>query len=125
MKAKIIETLAYPRRLVTGEQDLEACRHAGLYADRHTDCANCPQGPECHWLYRHGEYADLESQSLPELEDALAFTIGYVDSKILEWQHNAAHCKCDACSWLRTARRLYDRVLIVNETDYGHSGGVA
>lgn len=114
MKAEIIEALAYPRRLVSGEQDLEECRHAGLFSSGHSDCNACHQGPECHWLYQHGEYTDLNSKSLPDLEEALAFMVGYVDSKILEWQHDA-HCKCEACTWLYSARRLYDRVLAMNE----------
>ncbi len=114
MKSRIIAALAYPLSLVNGEQDLEACRHNGLFSNRSSDCGACPQGPECHWLYQHGEYADLGGKSLQELEDALAFTIGYVDSKILEWQHNRTNCKCDACAWLRQSRRLYDQVLVRN-----------
>ena len=111
MKTSIIAALAYPLNLVNGEQDLEECGHNGLFSSRSGDCSACPQGPECHWLYRHGEYVDLEGKSLPELEDALAFTIGYVDSKSIEWQHNSASCKCEACAWLRSSRRLYDQVL--------------
>jgi len=122
MKARIIATLAYPRSLVSGEQDLEDCRHNGLFASRSGDCNACHQGPECHWLYQHGEYSDLAGKSLQQLEDALAFTIGYVDSKILEWQHSRASCKCDACTWLRSSRRLYDQVLAYSENSAGGVG---
>ncbi len=116
MKTRIIAALAYPRSLVGGEQDLEECGHNGMFASRSGDCNTCHQGPECHWLYQYGEYADLEGKSLRQLEDALAFTIGYVDSKILEWRHNRADCKCEACAWLRNSRRLYDQLLADNET---------
>lgn len=116
MKARIIEVLAHPRALVTGEQDLEDCHHNGLYSLRHGDCSACPQGPECRWLYQHGEYAALEDKSLAQLEEALAFALGYVDSRILEWGHDCVHCKCEHCAWLRAARRLYDQLLAAQNT---------
>lgn len=111
MKAKVIATLAYPQSLVGGVQDLEECRHAGLFSSAARDCATCAQERECHWLYKNGEYAALEDKSLRELEDVLAFALGYVDSMVLQRQHNSSSCKCESCVWLRSARRVYHAVL--------------
>jgi len=111
MNPQIIASLAYPRRLVSGDQELDECRHDGQFSSRHRDCAVCAQGPECRWLYKNGEHAALEGKSLQELEDVLAFAIGFVESWALQRLHNnSASCSCDSCVWLRSARELYARV---------------
>jgi hypothetical protein len=111
MKARIIASLAYPRSLISGDKDLDECRHDGQFSSRHRDCAVCAQGPECRWLYKHGEYAALEENSLHELRDILAFAIGFVDSWSRQRMHHISSiCKCESCVWLHSARDLYDDV---------------
>ena len=112
MKARIIASLAYPRSLISGDKDLDECRHDGEFSSRHQDCAVCAQGPECRWLYLHGEYAALEENSLRELQDILAFAIGFVDSWSRQRLHNiSSSCKCESCVWLHSARDLHHDVL--------------
>jgi len=115
MKTRIITSLTFVRNLIKSDQDLEVCGHGGVFSNSHNDCKACPKGTECHWLYQNGEYADLENYSLQELEQRLEFALDYVDSRILEWQHHSASCKCELCGWLRSARQLYEQALQQSE----------
>jgi hypothetical protein len=108
MKARVVETLAYPRRLMQGSINLDACTHAGHYARRDYRCQTCDHQPECHWLSGHDEHVDLAHKSVEQLTDALEICYAYVDARVTLNGHDQLRCRCAACEWLRDAERLLE-----------------
>jgi hypothetical protein len=108
MSERVIKALAYPRFQLRGDLDLGDCPHGGLYDTQDPECLECNIGPECRWLYSNEEFAALQQKSLRDLIDALEFAIEYVDALVTEWEHKRHQCRCEACTWLRDAHRLFD-----------------
>ena len=111
MRARLLQLLEFPRKLVQGELELEGCPHSGFYDLRDKQCIDCPQGPECHWLCRNDEYASLQNHSTEELTRALDFALCYVHADIIKWDHKPETCGCIVCKWHREARAAYDEVI--------------
>jgi hypothetical protein len=61
-------------------------------------------------LYDNDEFAALQQRPIEALVEALEFAMGYVDALTRQWQHDSRHCRCDACTWLRDAQRLFNAV---------------
>ena len=110
MRESIIKALSYPRELVRGEFELDDCPHSGLYAEEDARCIDCPQRPECEWLYSNEEFVALEQKPMAEILEALEFALEYVAAQIAYWQHDSQQCGCTSCSWLKDAARLFDEV---------------
>jgi len=104
----IITALVYPRQLMQGSIALEGCAHAGHYAPRQPDCNRCEHSPECEWLIGHDQHVDLRRKSVDALTEALEISFSYVDARVTLDGHNARHCRCEACGWLRETERLLE-----------------
>lgn len=117
MKSRLLQLLEFPRQLVRGELELEDCPHDGFFDLRDTRCIDCPQGPECHWLCRHDEYAALDKHNTDELVRALDFALCYVRAGITSWDHDQDRCRCSICTWFRQARDVYDEAVTLKENN--------
>ncbi len=114
MKTKIIAMLAFPRQIIRGHVPLETYEHAENFSSSDTECLECETRLEWEWLYCNDESAALTEKPLDVVADALASAVLYVDACLTRAGHNARRCHCQACDWLRRARRLHetaDRVL--------------
>lgn len=110
LKTTVIRMLGYPRSLVRGNVDLHDCPHAGQYVDTDAHCRLCEFAMECHWLCQNDEFVALGEKSVDQILKALSFALGYVDAETTKWGHRRQNCRCEACAWLRSAQRLYDKV---------------
>jgi hypothetical protein len=106
----LIELLAFPRHLLRGGLSLEehACVRALNFHASAGDCAACDHAPECDWLCQHDEAADVGRRSREALEEAVGFAVFSVDAEVTRWGHDQRHCRCETCTWLRRARKIYD-----------------
>ncbi|MDJ0860782.1 MAG: hypothetical protein QNJ87_13030 [Gammaproteobacteria bacterium] len=109
MKQKIIQALAYPRRLMRGSVELQNCSHSGHFSQSDGECGDCYYGLECAWLFSNDENVSVEEKPLEALREALEHCHGYVDARTTEWGHDNTRCDCDACCWLRNADDLISR----------------
>ncbi len=109
MKQKIIQALAYPRRLMRGSVELQNCSHSGHFSQSDGECGDCYYGLECAWLFSNDENVSVEEKPLEALREALEQCHGYVDARTTEWGHDNTRCDCDACCWLRNADDLISR----------------
>ena len=97
--------LDYPRWVIEREVDFTHCRYDGSYESSDDGCTNCHFGTACRWLNMQ-QPAPTASDPLPELLNALDAAVDYLRSTGRE---NAAHerkCTCEACTWLRDAKRF-------------------
>ncbi len=108
-RERIIELLAYPRALARGNVNVLDCPHAGHFDTTDVRCARCDCGIECGWLAHADEASDLDSREIPQLLEALGFALSYVDAQVTRWGHPRRGCACEACRWLRSARRTATR----------------
>ena len=103
---RILEVLIYPRQLMQGSIALESCTHAGHYAPRQPDCAQCEHAPECEWLAGNDQHVDLRVKPIEVLIEALELSFGYVDARVTRDGHDPLRCRCSACRWLAEAEQL-------------------
>lgn len=108
MKTEIIDMLDFPRQIVRGHVPLETCEHAGNFSPTDHGCRVCEARLECEWLYCNDESAALTEKPLNVVVDALGTAVLYVDACITRAGHNAHACHCEACDWLKRARRLHE-----------------
>jgi hypothetical protein len=108
MKTEIIAMLAFPRKMMGGNIPLETCEHAGNFLPSDNGCLVCETRLECEWLYRNDESAALTDKPLDIVADALGSAVLYVDACVTRAGHDARACHCQACDWLRRARRLHE-----------------
>ncbi len=108
MKTEIIDTLEFPRQIIRGHVPIETCEHAGNFSSSDTRCLVCETRLECEWLYYNDESAALTEKPLDVVVDALDSAVLYVDACVTRAVHNARMCHCEACDWLRQARRLHE-----------------
>ena len=106
MRQALIELLNFPRYQLRSELELQDCVHAGRYDASDPGGLLCLHGESCRWLYDNDEFASLLARPVEQLFEALSAAVEHVDSLVLGWGHDARHCPCDACQWLRQARQL-------------------
>jgi len=102
--------LEFPRQIIRDHVPLETCEHAGNFASSDTGCLVRESRLECEWLYYNynDESAALTETPLDVVADALGSAVLNVDACVTRAGHNARACHCDACDWLRRARRLHE-----------------
>ena len=115
MKNEIIGMLEFPRRIMRGQIPLEECAHAGNFSSGDTGCLVCETRMECEWLYHGDESVALAEKPLDAVVDALGSAVLYVDACVTRAGHGMRICQCEACDWLRRARRLHETVVPVDE----------
>jgi len=108
MRTRLIQSLSYPRFLLRDLMDLEECEHDGMFDAGSAECERCLQKTECRWLMSNDEFAALSEKPLKELLRAVEYALGYVDSHVAFWEHNARVCACDSCRWVRTTQSLVE-----------------
>jgi hypothetical protein len=108
MKTEVIAMLEFPRQIMRGHIPLEACEHAGNFSSRDTGCLVCETRPECEWLYSNDESVALTEKPLDVIVDAFGSALLYVDACVTRAGHDGRVCHCQACDWLRRARRLHE-----------------
>jgi hypothetical protein len=106
MKTEVIAMLEFPRQIMRGHIPLETCEHAGNFSSGDAGCLVCETQLECEWLYGNDESAALTEKPLDVVVDAFGSALLYVDACVTRAGHNARGCRCQACDWLRRARRL-------------------
>lgn len=107
MRTRVIEALTFPRYQMLADLDRDNCTHSGFYARGDRKCRECDFGLECEWLYDNEEFGVVQRRPMRILVEALEFAINYIDAQVVEWEHDSERCACDACTWLRDARRLF------------------
>ena len=105
MMHAIIDLLEFPRRLLRDDVDLEDCPHAGHFAPSDRACRVCEARAECEWLYHNDACVALAAKPLDAALDALDAAILYVDARATRAGHARHGCGCEACIWLRKARK--------------------
>ena len=113
MKKEIIDMLEFPRQIIRGQIPLETCAHAGNFSSGDSGCLVCETRMECEWLYHSDESAALTEKPLDAVVDALSLAVLYVDACVTRAGHGVRACHCEACDWLRRARRLHETVVRV------------
>ena len=110
MKNEIIDMLEFPRQIIRGQIPLETCAHAGNFSSGDSGCLVCETRMECEWLYHSDESTALAQKPLDAVVDALSLAVLYVDACVTRAGHGRG-CHCEACDWLRRARRLHETVV--------------
>jgi len=118
-RRNLIDALAYPRRVLQAQIDLQRCPHAGFFSPGDVGCQDCDDRPECQWLYHNDEFVALERKNDHDLLQALDFAICFVTAQVAG--HDARTCTCPSCKWLRGAQGIYDAW---RPTDRGRESGV-
>jgi len=108
MKSEIIDMLEFPRQIVRGNVPLETCGHAGNFSSSAPECQICETRLECEWLYHNDESVALAEKPLDAVIEALGMAVLYVDACVTRASHHPRTCHCEACDWLRRARRLHE-----------------
>ena len=106
MRQRIIETLTYPRILMSWLMDVSECPMNRYFDPTHRTCALCEQGTECQWLNHNDEFSVLAQQPMDALFQAFEYSVDYVDAYVTRESHSPLRCVCDTCLWLREARQL-------------------
>lgn len=112
MKNEIIDMLEFPRQIIRGQIPLETCAHAGNFSSGDSGCLVCETRMECEWLYHSDESTALAQKPLDAVVDALSLAVLYVDACVTRAGHGRG-CHCEACDWLKQARRLHETVVRV------------
>ena len=110
MKAAVLEMLEFPKALIRGSVEWDACPHAGHYAGGDARCTECDDRLVCEWLCRSDESSVLEHKTLEKVVEALLFAIVYVDVRVTRAGHEPLTCRCAACSWLRDGQKMFDEI---------------
>jgi hypothetical protein len=105
-RLRIIESLNYPRYVVGNQLDTDECPQHGHYSRASPMCQQCVEEYECAWLFHNDELSGLSLKPDEELVRSLDFGVQYVSGLSIRDGHNPNECKCESCSWLRTARDL-------------------
>lgn len=108
MKNEIIDMLEFPRRIIRDQIPLEKCGHAGNFLSSDPDCVVCETRLECEWLHHSDESVALTEKPLGAVVDTLGSAVLYVDACVTRAGHRVQVCRCEACDWLRRARRLHE-----------------
>jgi hypothetical protein len=111
MKTEVIDMLEFPRRIIRDQVPLEKCSHAGNFMSSDLECVVCETRTECEWLYHNDESVSLTEKPLEAVVDALGSAVLYVDACVTRAGHRMQICHCEACDWLRRARRLHETVV--------------
>lgn len=107
----VIEALAYPCKLLRNELEAENCPFDGEYRGDARRCRICPEGLACHWLLVHEDpIGSAAAETDQQLAAALQFAIVSVDAQVVALGHSSRYCRCDSCTWLRGAHKLYEQV---------------
>lgn len=107
-KQTLLAALFYPRFHIRNNLRQRDCPFNNEYRADELACGWCLYQEECCWLNHHDDDSRLAGMSVDELLKILAFTVDYVDTDIAFWEHDSRHCGCEACRWLRDARRELD-----------------
>lgn len=86
--------------------ELDDCPHDGRFQSRDPQCRTCEFMYQCTWLESNEPFVALAQRPLPELVNALRFSIDYVDSQNHREGKPVSKCVCETCRWLSMARRL-------------------
>jgi hypothetical protein len=106
MRRRIIESLTYPRMLMTSRISLQDCPLNRYFDTDARICQSCDQAEECRWLNSNDEFSILAEQPVEILFEALVFSIDYVDAHVSRRHHNYRRCTCETCTWVKEARHL-------------------
>lgn len=104
MKQHILKALEFPRNMIRENLDLHSCRFNGHYVGE-LGCKLCGAATECKWLTEHDEFSNLSEKPLAEIAEALDFAMHFVETLVMESDHQSEVCRCEACSWVRGARK--------------------
>ncbi len=99
----VANLLAYPRWMIEREVDFTNCRLSGDYDSNEVQCTSCGFGEACRWLNLNRTPPSANAP-LPELLQALAAAVEYLQSPTREQPVHEHDCRCDACQWIREAR---------------------
>ncbi len=90
--------------MIRENMDLRTCRFNGHYVGE-LGCKLCTAATECKWLVEHDEFSNLARKPLAEVAAALEFAMHFVEAMVMESDHQCEECHCEACRWLRGARK--------------------
>jgi len=111
MQQTIIEALAFPKAHIAKNISLDRCTHGGYFNPENNECTECIREGECHWIFQNEEASALNTKTVEELVPALEYSITFMDMSVSEQGHNYRNCNCDSCQWLRSAYKLFNKVL--------------
>ncbi len=104
VKEHFLQALEFPRLLIRKNVDLKECKFNGSYVGE-LGCKLCDAATECRWLTHHDEFSSLSRKPIEDIAAALDFAMHFVEALVMESEHRVDACACEACNWLRSARR--------------------
>ncbi len=102
---KVLELLVFARDKIQDSLELESCPHGGWFATEDARCRQCAAQPECAWLLHNDGVLPWSERSDEDLHSALRFALELLGDAARGGEHDVQSCVCDACTWLRSARR--------------------
>lgn len=106
MRDRIIEALDYPRRLIRETVGGRDCPEDSRFDAGSLPCHCCDIRQECQWACCLDEFDDFAGKPDYTLNASLCYGIAMVESLRRRENHDTETCECEACSWLRSSRRL-------------------
>jgi hypothetical protein len=106
MRRQLIEAITYPRLLVLKIIEDRDCPHDSLFEALDERCFRCELNKECHWVRCLDDFADFEDKPDYTINASLRYGIRLVETLHEKHEHDETVCTCEACSWIRDAKRL-------------------
>lgn len=105
---QIIAALDFPRLLMEQEIKQRSCSQHYKFNEQVEECGECLYILECQAFGQQLAETTLSRASSGELLRLLQFGYEYVSYHLSRLDHDAAHCDCDLCVWLRSVTQLLD-----------------
>jgi hypothetical protein len=109
MRRQLIEAITYPRLLVLKIIEDRDCPHDSLFEALDERCFRCELNKECHWVRCLDDFADFEDKPDYTINASLRYGIRLVETLHQKYEHDQTVCPCEACSWIRDAKRLTEK----------------
>lgn len=106
MRREMIEALDYPRNLILTLIEERECPCRDRFEAGNEFCCKCDLNRECHWVTFLNDYSDFDGKPTYTINASLRYGVRLVEELSEGLQHDLATCSCEACSWLRDARKL-------------------
>lgn len=103
---QLVEALRYPSAVMRNEVPFDTCEYGGTFQPEADDCHGCLNAPECEWVLRNDDPANLSSMPRSQLLALLRFASDYIHSRLKVNLHDPQACDCNGCNWWRLAQHL-------------------
>lgn len=105
---RFIDKLKSARPLVVAYFDPPGCDWSGRFHAEQKECRQCADASVCSWIFGQDPAPDLSAFSEDELNDALVYAAGFLESEMFVADHDSESCSCAICVWVRDAKSVLE-----------------